>query len=208
MALDHDLPAAPTSNGHFLSSDGLDRFRRARAEAAVRALMEALGIDPSAPHLCDSPRRIARMYEELLTPSPFHPTTFPNDAGYDELVLVKDIPFASLCAHHALPFHGVAHVGYIPGDRIMGLSKFARVVDLYARSLQVQERLTKQVASWLQDELAPRGVGVVIEAEHLCMTLRGVRATGSRTVTSALYGLLRDDPATRAEFLSLTRTNA
>jgi GTP cyclohydrolase IA len=148
------------------------------------------------------------MYEDFLAPRPFHPTTFPNDAGYDELVLVKDIPFASLCAHHALPFHGVAHVGYIPGERIMGLSKLARVVDLYARSLQVQERLTKQIASWLQDELAPRGAGVVIEAEHLCMTLRGARAIGSRTVTSTLIGLVREDAATRAEFLSLTRTNA
>ena len=214
MTLDQPVPVAPSSTDHPIRSRQLHEVRgpggvdRGRAEAAVHDLMEALGVDTSAPDVRDSPRRIAQMYEEFLTPRSFNPTTFPNDAGYDELVLVKDIPFASLCAHHALPFHGLAHVGYIPGDRIMGLSKLARVVDLFARSLQVQERLTNQVACWLQDELAPRGVGVVIEAEHLCMTLRGVRATGSRTVTSTLHGLLRDNPSTRAEFLSLTRTNA
>jgi GTP cyclohydrolase I len=143
------------------------------------------------------------MYQELLTPRAFNPTTFPNDAGYDELVLAKDIPFTSLCAHHALPFSGVAHVGYLPGERILGLSKLARVVHYFARSLQVQERLTKQVADWLQEELDPRGVGVVIEAEHLCMTVRGVQAAGTRTVTSTMYGLLRGRAATRQEFLSL-----
>jgi GTP cyclohydrolase I len=109
----------------------------------------------------------------------------------------------SLCEHHLLPFSGIAHVGYLPGDRILGLSKLARVVEMFARDLQVQERLTQQVADWLQHHLAPRGVGVVIEAEHLCMSLRGVRATGSRTVTSALHGLVRDDARTRAEFFSL-----
>jgi GTP cyclohydrolase I len=144
------------------------------------------------------------MYEELLTPKPFNPTTFPNEHGYDELVLSKNIPFTSLCAHHALPFSGVAHVGYIPGKQILGLSKLARVVHYFSRSLQVQERLTKQVADWLQDELEPRGVGVVLEAEHLCMTIRGVQAAGSQTVTSTMYGLLRDRVATRQEFLSLT----
>ena len=139
----------------------------------------------------------------MLTPRSFNLTTFPNDERYDELVLARDIPFHSLCQHHLLPFTGVAHVGYLPGDRILGLSKLARVVELFARGLQVQERLTKQVADWLQDQLAPKGVGVVLEAEHLCMSLRGVQARGSRTVTSALHGLLREDFRSRAEFFAL-----
>jgi GTP cyclohydrolase I len=143
------------------------------------------------------------MYAELLTPADFHATTFPNDGGYDELVVARDIPFHSLCEHHLLPFSGVAHVGYIPGERIVGLSKLARVVELYARDLQVQERLTGQIASWLDEHLAPVGVGVVLEADHSCMSLRGVRKPGSRTITSALRGAIRDDARTRQEFLSL-----
>jgi GTP cyclohydrolase I len=128
-----------------------------------------------------------------------------NDGGYDELVVATAIPFHSLCEHHLLPFVGVAHVGYLPGERIIGLSKLARVVDLYARGLQVQERLTTQVARWLESTLRPRGVGVVLEAEHLCMSLRGVQKAGARTVTSALYGTVRDDARTREEFLDLVR---
>jgi GTP cyclohydrolase I len=150
---------------------------------------------------------VAAAYAELLTPRSFNLTTFPNDEGYDELVLARDIPFHSLCQHHMLPFTGVAHVGYLPGERILGLSKLARVVELFARGLQVQERLTKQVADWLQEHLHPKGVGVVVEAEHLCMSLRGVQAAGSRTVTSAVHGLLRDDPRSRAEFVLLTGTH-
>jgi GTP cyclohydrolase I len=142
--------------------------------------------------------------EELLNAESFNPTTFPNDGGYDELVVATGIPFHSMCEHHLLPFVGVAHVGYLPGERIIGLSKLARVVDLFARSPQVQERLTTQVAGWLDEQLAPRGVGVVLEAEHMCMSLRGVVKPGARTVTSALSGRLRDDPRTRQEFLSLT----
>jgi GTP cyclohydrolase I len=142
----------------------------------------------------------------MLTGPQFDLTTFPNDEGYNELVLATSLPVRSLCEHHLLPFAGVAHVGYLPGDRILGLSKLARVLDLFARDLQVQERLTQQVADWLQEHLAPRGVGVVIEAEHLCMSLRGVRAVGARTITSALHGVLRDDPRSRGEFLSLART--
>lgn len=179
-----------------------------RAERAARELFEALGVRFSTADVVDTPRRVAAMYRELLTPRPFNPTTFPNDAGYDELVLAKDIPFTSLCAHHALPFSGIAHVGYLPGERILGLSKLARVVHYFSRSLQVQERLTKQVADWLQEELDPRGVGVVIEAEHLCMTVRGVQAAGTRTVTSTMYGLLRERVATRQEFLSLIGANS
>jgi GTP cyclohydrolase I len=176
----------------------------ARAERAVADLLAALGQDPSSEQLRDTPRRVAASYAELLTPTPFTLTTFPNDEGYDQLVLAKAIPFASLCQHHLLPFTGVAHVGYLPAGRILGLSKLARVVELFARRLQLQERLTTQVADWLQTQLAPKGVGVVLEAEHLCMTLRGVHAAGAHTVTSALHGLLRSDPRSRQEFLALT----
>ena len=178
------------------------------AEKAAAALLDALGLDRSQEPLSGTPGRIARAYAELLTPRNFSLTTFPNDEGYDELVLARDIPFHSLCQHHMLPFIGVAHVGYLPGDRILGLSKLARVVELFARGLQVQERLTKQVADWLQEHLAPKGVGVVIEAEHLCMSLRGVRAAGALTVTSSLHGLLREEPKTRQEFFALTGVNA
>jgi GTP cyclohydrolase IA len=177
----------------------------AAAERAVADLLAALGQDPDDPHTHDTPRRVAATYAELLTPRSFSLTTFPNDEGYDELVLARNIPFHSLCQHHMLPFKGVAHVGYLPGDRILGLSKLARVVELFARDLQVQERLTKQVADWLQEQLQPKGVGVVLEAEHLCMSLRGVQAAGSLTITSALHGLLRKDQRSRAEFLALTR---
>ena len=179
----------------------------ARAERAARELLESLGFDLADESLRDTPRRMAAMYAELLSPAPFTPTTFPNDGGYDELVVATGIPFHSLCEHHLLPFVGVAHVGYLPGERIIGLSKLARVVELFARDLQVQERLTTQVARWLEDHLAPRGVGVVLEAEHLCMSLRGVQKPGARTVTSALHGRVRDDPRTRQEFLSLTGGN-
>src|SRR5262245_436423 len=175
----------------------------AAAERAVGDLLVALGHDPDSEHLAETPRRVAAAFAELLTPRPFNPTTFPNDEGYDELVLARDIPFHSLCEHHLLPFHGTAHVGYLPGARILGLSKLARVVERFARDLQVQERLTQQVANWLRDELQPKGVGVVVEAEHLCMSLRGVRARGARTITSAVHGRLRDDARSRAEFFAL-----
>jgi GTP cyclohydrolase IA len=178
----------------------------AAAQRAAHDLLTALGVDLADERLRDTPRRMAGMYAELLTPVPFTPTTFPND-GYDELVVATGIPFHSLCEHHLLPFVGVAHVGYLPGERIIGLSKLARVVELFARSLQVQERLTTQVAAWLDEHLAPQGVGVVLEAEHSCMSLRGVQKPGARSVTSALHGRLRDDPRTRAEFLSLTGGN-
>jgi GTP cyclohydrolase I len=180
------------------------RVDLAAAERAASELLAALGADLDDPGLRETPRRVAAAYAELLTPEPFNLTTFPNDEGYDELVVVRDIPFQSLCMHHLLPFHGVAHVAYLPAERIVGLSKLARVVEHYSRDLQVQERLTKQVAACIQDELAPKGVGVVLEAEHLCMSLRGVQKAGAKTVTSALHGLVRDDPRTREEFLSLT----
>ncbi len=175
------------------------------AEAAAAALLTALGQRLDTPHLAETPRRMAAAYAELLTPAPFEFTTFPNTEGYDELVLVKDIPVRSVCEHHGLPFTGVAHIGYLPDQRILGLSKFARLVEFFAASTQTQERLTKQIADHLHTHLAARGVGVVIEAEHTCMTLRGVRAPGTRTITSAMLGTLRTDPSTRAEFLALTR---
>ncbi len=173
------------------------------AETAVADLLRALGMDPSEASLAATPRRVARAYAELLTPREFSLTTFANDENYDELVLARDIPFTSLCEHHLLPFTGFASVGYLPAKRILGLSKLARVVDMFARRPQVQERMTKQIANWLDEQLGPRGVGVVIEAEHSCMTLRGVQARGATTVTSALTGLVRRDERTRAEFLSL-----
>jgi GTP cyclohydrolase I len=147
---------------------------------------------------------MARAYAELFHSPPFELTTFPNDERYDELVLVRDIPLRSVCEHHLLPFVGVAHVGYLPGTRILGLSKLARVVGHFAARPQVQERLTKQIAEWLEHALHPAGVGVVIEAEHTCMTLRGVQAAGSTTITSTLVGALRADAASRQEFLALT----
>jgi len=174
------------------------------AERAAAELLVALGGDLTDEGLSETPRRMAAALAELLTPQPFRPTTFPNDGGYDELVVARSIPFHSLCMHHLLPFHGVAHIGYLPGDRILGLSKFARVVEMFARDLQIQERLTVQIADWLQQQLAPKGVGVVLEAEHMCMSLRGVQKFGARTVTSALHGLVRDDSRTRQEFLALT----
>jgi GTP cyclohydrolase IA len=174
-----------------------------RAERAVADLLAAFGVDLGDESLAETPARVARAYAEMLSPQPFDLTTFPNDEAYDELIVIRDIPFHSLCEHHLLPFVGVAHIGYLPGSRILGLSKFARVVEHFARRLQVQERLTAQIAHWLDENLGPRGVGVVLEAEHLCMSLRGVRAAGARTVTSALHGTVRHDERTRSEFLAL-----
>lgn len=174
-----------------------------RATHAVAELLDALGVDWDEGHLADTPARVARALAEALTPEPFEATTFPNDQGYDELVVATSIPFSSLCEHHLLPFSGVAHVGYLPASRLVGLSKLARVVSHFSRRLQVQERLTTDVADWLCEKLDPKGVGVVLEAEHSCMTLRGVRATGATTVTSALRGIVREDERTRAEFFAL-----
>src|SRR4051794_16930971 len=178
------------------------------AERAAADLLAALGADLSDESLRDTPRRMAAAYAEMLTPEPFNATTFPNDGAYDELVVVRGIPFHSLCEHHLLPFVGVAHVGYIPADRIVGLSKLARVVDQFARALQVQERLTTQVAGWFQQELKPKGVGVVLEAEPTCMSLRGARRPGTGTFACARHGLVRPDSRPRQEFLALTGRTA
>ena len=203
--------AAHTSNGSSVLPwrltviPGGARVDLAAAEKAAADLLVALGQPIDRADMADTPRRMAQAYSELLTVEPFNFTTFSNSHQYDELVLVEDIPVRSLCEHHMLPFVGVAHIGYLPDLRILGLSKFARVVDSFSRRAQTQERLTKQIAEHLRDQLSPRGVGVVIEAEHSCMTLRGIRAVGSRTVTLALFGTLRDDASSRAEFLSLVR---
>src|SRR5215211_965084 len=181
------------------------RIDHAAVQRATRDLLRAVGADVDAKGLDETPRRVADAYAELLTPQPFRATTFPNDDGYDELIVARAIPFHSLCMHHLLPFHGVAHVGYLPDERIIGLSKLGRVVEYFSRDLQIQERLTVQVADWLDRELAPKGVGVVLEAEHMCMSLRGVQKLGATTVTSALRGLVRDDARTRQEFLALTK---
>lgn len=173
------------------------------AAAAVRDLLAALGQDPDGEHLRDTPRRVAAAYGEMLQHRSFDLTTFKNDEQYDELIVVRDIPFVSLCEHHLLPFVGRAHVAYLPQDRILGLSKVARVVEMFARRLQVQERLTQQVAHWLDDKLKPKGVGVIIQAEHMCMTVRGVRASGVITTTSSVMGTVRDDARTRSEFLAV-----
>jgi GTP cyclohydrolase IA len=196
--------APPRSALHVIKpSSGADL---AGAEQAAAAFLVALGVDLDTESLAATPARMARAYAEMFSPRPFDLTTFPNDAGYDEMIIARSIPVQSVCEHHWLPFVGVAHVGYLPGERILGLSKLARVVELFARRPQVQERLTQQVADWLHDQLAPGGVGVVVAAEHLCMTVRGVRAAGAHTVTSALHGQLRSDAASRAEFFTLIAT--
>lgn len=173
------------------------------ATQAARAFLTALGMDLDAGGLERTPLRMARAYAEMFRPRPFEMTTFPNDEGYDEMVVARDIPFTSVCEHHLLPFSGHATVAYLPGQRIVGLSKLARVVELFARRPQVQERMTQQVARYLEDQLSPRGVGVMVDAEHSCMTVRGVMAAGTSTTTSALLGLVRGDARTRSEFLAL-----
>ncbi len=175
-------------------------------EGAVRTILRAVGEDPDRPGLRDTPRRVARMYKEMfaglrLDPARHLKVTFPED--YDELVLVRDIPFTSMCEHHLLPFSGVAHVAYLPRGRVTGLSKIARVVEEMALRPQVQERMTQMIADLIERELDTSGVAVVIEAEHSCMSIRGIRKPGSRTVTSALRGTFRTNPASRAEVMAL-----
>jgi GTP cyclohydrolase IA len=200
-----EIPAEPDDLLLSWPRNGVDH---ARAEAAVRELLIAVGEDPDRPGLQDTPGRVARAYAETFSglwedPAAVLSTTFAED--HDEMVLVKDIPMYSTCEHHLVPFHGVAHVGYIPGEdgRVTGLSKLARLVEIYARRPQVQERMTSQIADALADVLKPRGVLVVIEAEHLCMAMRGIRKPGATTVTSAVRGIFRDNPATRSEAMSL-----
>jgi GTP cyclohydrolase I len=199
-----EIPVEPADRGQPVP----DRMDAARAEAAVRELLLAVGEDPDRPGLQDTPARVARAYGETfagLWQDPYEILATTFDENHDELVLVKDIAMYSTCEHHLVPFHGVAHVGYIPGadGRVTGLSKLARLVEVFARRPQVQERLTRQIADALDDVLKPQGVLVVIQAEHLCMAMRGIRKPGTTTVTSAVRGIFRDNAATRSEAMSL-----
>ena len=187
-----------------------DTPTQAEAEAAVRVLLRWAGDDPEREGLVDTPARVARSYRELFAgyetdPREYLERTFEEVAGYDELVVLRDIPVVSFCEHHMLPVTGKAHVAYLPTDRVVGISKLARVVHGFARRLQIQEKLTAEIAQAIQDILRPKGVGVVIEAEHSCMTLRGVNTPGTRLTTSSLLGEVRDDPRTRQEFLEFVR---
>lgn len=180
-----------------------------RIQNAVREILIAVGEDPEREGLLETPKRVANMYEEIfagLTEDPKQHIKLFNEQSNDEMVIVKDIPFYSMCEHHLLPFFGKAHIGYIPSDnKIIGLSKLARIVDNFAKKPQVQERLTSDIADFLNDNLQPKGVAVIMEAEHMCMTMRGARAAGSKTQTSALRGIMRTDAKTRAEVLSLLK---
>ncbi len=183
---------------------------QAEAEAAVRTLIEWAGDDPDREGLLETPARVARSYKELFAgygtdPRDYLKRTFDEVGGYDSLVILREIPVVSFCEHHMLPFLGRAHVGYLPRNRVVGISKLARVVQGFARRLQIQEKLTAQVADAIQDILDPKGVGVVIVSEHSCMTMRGVNTPGSRLTTSHLLGEVRDDPRTRQEFFELVR---
>ena len=175
------------------------------ARSAATQLRKALGVDTDGPATADTPARMVAAYAELLTARPFTLTTFPNDEHYGHLVTVRAIAFHSLCEHHMLPFRGTADVAYKPTDRIAGLSKLARLVEHVARRPQLQERMTQQIANSLNEQLSPAGVGVVVRAEHMCMTIRGVHAAGSETVTTALLGSIRTDTALRDEFLQIVR---
>lgn len=183
---------------------------QADAEAAVRTLIEWAGDDPTREGLLETPKRVAKAYRELFAgyetdPREYLARTFEEVGGYDELVILKDIRVVSFCEHHMLPFLGKAHVGYLPANRVVGISKLARVVNGFARRLQIQEKLTAEIAEAIQDILQPKGVGVVLVSEHSCMTMRGVNTPGSRLITSHLLGEVRDDPRTRQEFFELVR---
>ncbi len=181
-----------------------------KLEQAVRLLLEGIGEDPDRPGIAATPRRVAKMYTEIFAGHAVNPddiiTVLP-DEDHDEIIIVKDIPFYSVCEHHMLPFHGQAHVAYLPAGKIVGLSKIARVVEAYARRLQIQERLASDIADCLMRSLKPRGVMVILEAEHLCMTMRGVQKAGAITTTSVLRGIFRQLPATRAEAMALIKGN-
>jgi len=191
-------------------ADEKRRPTEAEALAAVRTLIEWAGDDPDREGLLDTPRRVVKSYKELFSgyesdPRDYLQRTFDEVGGYDELVILKDIRVVSFCEHHMLPFLGKAHVGYLPSNRVVGISKLARVVHGFARRLQIQEKLTAEIAEAIQDILQPKGVGVVIVSEHSCMTMRGVNTPGSRLTTSHLLGEVRDDPRTRTEFFELVR---
>lgn len=199
----HDAePLAPAT--------AVKRPSREEAEAAVRTLIAWAGDNPQREGLLDTPKRVVKAYEELFRgyredAAAFLERTFSETGGYDDMVLVRDIPFHSHCEHHIVPFFGRAHVAYVPIDRVVGLSKIARIVDAFARRLQTQEHLTAQIVTTLDDVLKPRGVAVLIEAEHMCMTMRGVQKAGASTMTTQFTGVFRDDPAEQARFMTLLR---
>jgi GTP cyclohydrolase IA len=200
----------------LIPSDGFQfdfaPVERTPIEDAVVAILQAVGEDPAREGLRDTPQRVARAYEELLSGYRVDPAKMINnalfDVDYDDMVVVRDVDFTSLCEHHLLPFYGRAHVAYVPGERVLGLSKIPRVVDSFARRLQIQERLTRQIADFLNEVLAPKGVAVVLSSVHMCSTIRGVHKHGSSMVTSAMLGAFRDDNAIRQEFLSLINLSA
>jgi len=196
-----------------MSDERKPKVTQADAEAAVRTLIEWAGDDPAREGLLETPKRVAKAYRELFQgyeadPREYLERTFEEVGGYDELVILKDIRVVSFCEHHMLPFLGKAHVGYLPRNRVVGISKLARVVNGFARRLQIQEKLTAEIAEAIQDILQPKGVGVVLVSEHSCMTMRGVNTPGSRLTTSSLLGEVRDDPRTRQEFFDLVRNGA
>ena len=194
-----------------MSDDVKKRPTQQDAEQAVRTLIEWAGDDPTREGLLETPKRVAKAYRELFAgyeadPREYLQRTFEEVGGYDELVVLRDIRVVSFCEHHMLPFLGTAHVGYLPSDRVVGISKLARVVNGFARRLQIQEKLTAEIAEAIQDILQPKGVGVVIVSEHSCMTMRGINTPGSHLTTSTLRGDIRDNPSTRAEFFNLVRS--
>jgi len=199
------MPNNTNSNKSRRKNTTIDK---AKIEKAVASIIEAIGEDPKREGLVGTPRRIAEMYAEVfggIYEDPGEELRVGFEEGHQEMVILKDIPFYSMCEHHFLPFHGLAHVGYIPSGRVVGASKIGRVVEILARRPQLQERLTTQIANTIVSVLEPKGVAVVIQAEHLCMTMRGVKKPGSNIVTSAMRGLFQKNPLTRSEFLSLVQ---
>jgi GTP cyclohydrolase IA len=202
-------PSADRSVDHA-ATPSAPRPSREEAEAAVRTLIAFVGDDPAREGLLDTPKRVVSAYEELYrgygeSPSDVLDRTFSETGGYDDLVLVRDIPFHSHCEHHMMPFYGKAHVAYLPVERVVGLSKIPRLIDVFARRLQTQEHLTSQIVSAIEEVLKPRGVAVMLEAEHMCMSFRGVEKPGSQTITTQFTGLFRDDPAEQVRFITLVR---
>jgi GTP cyclohydrolase IA len=199
------MPNNTNSNKSRRKNTTIDR---AKIEKAVASIIEAIGEDPKREGLVGTPRRIAEMYAEVfggIYEDPGEELRVGFEEGHQEMVILKDIPFYSMCEHHFLPFHGLAHVGYIPSGRVVGASKIGRVVEILAKRPQLQERLTTQIANTIVSVLEPKGVAVIIQAEHLCMTMRGVKKPGSNIVTSAMRGLFQKNPLTRSEFLSLVQ---
>ena len=204
VAIPEELPVKYVEDGLVLSAE-----TKVLVAKGVRSILEAVGDEIDMQGTADTPRRVAQMYDELLSGYTIDPRQLLNgalfDVEYDEMVVVADIDFYSLCEHHLLPFYGKAHVGYLPYKKVVGLSKIPRLVNMFARRLQVQERMTQQIATFMDDLISPRGVGVVVEGTHLCTSMRGVRKAGAKMVTSAVKGVFRSNPSTREEFMAHVR---